>query len=82
MSLSKELIRDAVCRRFEISPAELSDDANLFQEFVDSLNFLEFAKVVQQLAEKERLPFDLEHFLLSESYSINAILLYLEAKRS
>lgn len=82
MNLSKELVRDAVCRKFDISPAELRDDANLFQEFIDSLNFLEFAQVVQHIAEADQLPFDLEHFLLSESYTIDAIYSYLVVKRS
>ncbi len=82
MGVEKQTIRDEICRRFDIPPESLSDDDNLFRGFIDSLSFLDYAKLVQAIAQKSGKQFDLEHFLLSEVFSINAITSYLETSHS
>ncbi len=75
--MTKEIILESLCLRFELDKKEVSFSVNLFSGIIDSLDFLEYATLVGEIAQKNNKPFDIKDFLYSECYSIDDIYNYL-----
>ena len=78
--ITKEQILKKLAQHFRFNIASVDTSKNLFRGFIDSLDFLTYAKSIESLAQESNLKFDLEDFLYSECYSVDDIFLYLTSK--
>lgn len=76
--MTQILLKQKLSLHFETIDEQTPNDVNLFKGYIDSLDFLKFAYLIAEVANKQGITFDLEDFLYSESYSINEVVSYLE----
>ncbi len=76
----KEKILKQLAQKFRFNHEGFDTSRNLFRGFIDSLDFLEYAKTISVIAQESNLQFDLEDFLYSECSSIDDIFEYLSKK--
>lgn len=74
----KTIILNRICSHFCLDIDTITLSSNLFKNEIDSLDFLEYARLVESIAKEQGLEFDIKDFLYSESYSIDDIAIYLE----
>ena len=78
----KEKILKQLAQKFRFNHEGFDTSKNLFRGFIDSLDFLEYAKTIAIIAKESNLQFDLEDFLYSECSSVDDIFVYLMNKNS
>lgn len=70
-----------LCDKFDLDPDEVNGDTVIFQEYLDSMDMMKFAEVVEIFAKKHNVPFDLVDFFHCEAKTINDVITYLKSKK-